>query len=77
MATTTSTEQFRAVLQDENKFSELMEQLGSTDLIPLLIKYKGLEKIEGDELKGKLRGKLGRERNNVVIRRIMEKVCLT
>lgn len=75
MATTTSTEQFRAVLQDENKFSELMEQLGSTDLIPLLIKYKGLEKIEGDELKGKLRGKLGRERNNVVIRRIMEKVC--
>ena len=75
MAASQTTEQFRAVLLDTDKFSELIDQLGATDLIPLLVRYKGLEKIEGDELKGKLRGLLGRERNPIVIKRIMEKVC--
>ena len=64
----------RAVLKDDKKLDEIIDQLGATDLIPLLVKFKGIEKIEGDELKTKLRGKLGRERNRTVISRIMKKV---
>ena len=66
--------QFKAVLQDEKKLNELIDAVGAADLIPLLVKYKGLEKIEGDKLKWELRGQLGRKRNRVVIGRILEKV---
>ncbi len=65
----------RAVLKDDKKLDEIIDQLGAADLIPLLVKFKGMEKIEGDELKIKLRGMLGRERNRAVIGRIMKKVC--
>ena len=68
-------DQYRKVLTDKKKVDELVKELSVSDLVPLMVKYRGLEKIEGDELKSKYRSNT-RERNRKVMELILEKVCL-
>lgn len=67
---------YRKVLNDEDNFKKLISGLGAADPLPLLVKYNGLSSIEGSELKASLRGKLSRERNPVIINRILQKASL-
>lgn len=64
---------YRKLLSDEDNFKRLMDGLGASDPLPLLVKYNGLSSIEGSELKAKLRGKLSRDRNPVIIKHVLQK----
>ena len=69
-------EKFKSVFHDRDKVDELVENLGYSDLIPLLVKFKGLEKYEADEFNVKYRRSSSKERLIQAISLIVEKVAL-
>ena len=69
-------EKFKSVFHDRDKVDELVENLGYSDLIPLLVKCKGLEKNEADEFNVKYRRSSSKERLIQAISLIVEKVAL-
>lgn len=66
-------QEFMTVLTNQDKVKELVETLGIYDLTQLLIKQKGLDKGEADEIKTLYRN--NKERLQQIIKKIIEKVC--
>ena len=66
-------EEFMTVLSNQDKVKELVETIGMFDLTPLLIKHKGMDKGEADEIKALYRN--NKERLQQIIKKIVEKVC--
>ena len=66
-------EEFKAVLTNQDNVKELVDTIGIFDLTPLLIKQKGMDKGEVDEIKALNR--TNKERLQQIIKKMVEKVC--